>query len=396
MRRTIRPPRSVRPARALLIAATLALAAGCTADPEGGPVPEPSATTPAGSTEPEPTTAEPDGPTETTPPPSGPPAEITDVRVGATIATGLQTPWGVAFAPDGSALVTERDSGRVLRVTDDGVTALDAGGSGGAVPDVAHGGEGGLLGIAVGPDGGVYLYLTTSADNRVIRMDLDGDALVDPRVVLDGIPAAGNHNGGRLAFGPDGFLYVSTGDAGRTSRAQDLDSLGGKILRLTTTGEPAPGNPFGTEVYSYGHRNVQGLGWTSDGRLYASEFGQNNLDELNIITPGGNYGWPQVEGWAGTGEYLDPVVTWPTSEASPSGIAVTDAGVWLAALRGERLWYVPITPDGVGEPSSYLDLGRLRAVTLTPDGELWVATSNTDGRGEVRDGDDRIVELDVS
>ncbi|TDE94303.1 PQQ-dependent sugar dehydrogenase [Occultella glacieicola] len=375
------------------MAVTLALAIGCTADPEGGPVPTSSATAPS---EPAPTTTEPDEPTPATPAPSGPPAEFSQVSVGATIATGLQTPWGVAFTPDGAALVTERDSGRVLRVTADGVTALDAGGPGGAVPDVAHGGEGGLLGIAVGPDTGVYLYLTTGSGNQVVRMDLDGDALTGPRVILEGIPAAGNHNGGRLAFGPDGYLYVSTGDAGRTSRSQDLDSLGGKILRITTSGDPAPGNPFGTAVYSYGHRNVQGLGWTGDGTMYASEFGQNDLDELNVIEPGANYGWPHVEGWAGAPDYVDPVVTWPTSEASPSGIAVTDAGVWLAALRGERLWYVPIGPDGVGEPSAYLDLGRLRAVTLTPDGGLWVATSNTDGRGDVRDGDDRIVELDVS
>lgn len=325
-------------------------------------------------------------------------AGISEVTVAATIATDLHTPWAIAFLPDGSALVTLRDSGRVLRITEDETIPLDAGGPDGAVPDVRHETEDGLLGAAVGADGGIYLYLTTHTDNRVIRMSLEGDRLVDPTVILSGIPASTHHDGGRLAFGPDGYLYVTTGDTREPSLSQDTRSLAGKILRITPGGDPAPGNPFENEVWSYGHRNVQGIDWTSDGRMYASEFGSDEFDELNLIEPGGNYGWPHVEGWAGDDDdYVDPLVTWPTSEASPSGIAVTDAGVWLAGLRGERLWHVPLSGEGeVGEPHAYVDLGRLRDVVRTPAGELWVMTSNTDGRGDPRDHDDRIVRVVAS
>lgn len=314
-----------------------------------------------------------------------------------TIATGLIAPWDVDFLPDGSALVTLRDSGQVLRIEGDSTTSLDAGGPEGAVAGVSHESEGGLLGLAVGPDLGIYLYVTTDSDNRVVRYDLDGDALVNPRVLLQAIPAHENHNGGRLAFGPDGHLYVTTGDARNVDLAQDTDNLAGKILRVTITGEAAPGNPFGNEVWSYGHRNVQGIGWTSDGRMYASEFGSSEFDELNLIEPGANYGWPYVEGWAGDPAYTDPLVTWTPDEASPSGIAVTDEGVWMSALRGKRLWFVPLRPDGEpGQPREHLlDLGRLRTVVMAPDESLWVVTSNTDGRGVPGDLDDQIVRLEV-
>jgi glucose/arabinose dehydrogenase len=213
--------------------------------------------------------------------------------------------------------------------------------------------------------------------------------------VLTGIPKAGNHDGGRIAFGPDGLLYVGTGDAGRREAAQDRSSLGGKILRLTPDGAPAPGNPFpGSPVYSLGHRNVQGLTWDGQGRLWAAEFGQDTWDELNRITPGANYGWPVVEGRAGREGYTDPVAQWKPAEASPSGIAHADGAIWLAALRGSRLWRVPV--DG-GSPSSYLDgaHGRLRTVLAEPDGTLLLTTSNTDGRGEVRPGDDHVYRVAV-
>ncbi|HHU09262.1 MAG TPA: PQQ-dependent sugar dehydrogenase [Intrasporangiaceae bacterium] len=385
---------------AIPVAVTVLLS-GCGGDsgerePIGGPAPRPSASSPAAdqptaaaaTATDDPGTAAPttDGTTDS---PAGPPT----LTRAETIATDLQTPWDVDFLPDGAALVTLRNSGQILRIDDGGVTPIDAGGPDGAVPDVVHEMEDGLLGLAVGPDQGIYVYLTTESDNRVLRYDLVGDELIDPRVILDGIPAHRNHDGGRLAFGPDGFLYVTTGDARELDLPQDTDSLAGKILRITTTGEPAPGNPFGNEVWSYGHRNVQGIGWTSDGRMYASEFGSSDYDELNLIEPGGNYGWPLIEGWAGDPDYVDPLVTWSTEEASPSGIAVTDAGVWMTALRGERLWFVPLGPSGkVGEPEDYqLDLGRLRAVVTAPDDSLWLVTSNTDGRGDPRPADDQIV-----
>lgn len=356
-------------------------------DPIGGPAPAPTASIPPATRTPD------DDPGSET----SPDLEPGEVRVAETVATGLHTPWDVDFLDDGSALVSLRDTGEVLRIADGQVTQLVADGPGGAVPDVQHESEDGLLGLAIGPEGGLFLYLTTSSDNRVVRYDLEGEELVNPQVILDGIPTHENHAGGRLAFGPDGYLYVTTGDARDLDLPQDTESLAGKILRVTTEGEPAPGNPFDNEVWSYGHRNVQGIGWTSDGRLYASEFGSSDFDELNLIEPGGNYGWPHVEGWAGDPDYVDPLVTWTTDEASPSGIAVTDEGVWLSALRGERLWFVPLGPEGeVGEPVDHdLGLGRLRAVVVAPDGALWVVTSNTDGRGDPSDQDDQIIRLEI-
>jgi len=329
---------------------------------------------------------------------SAPPAGASDLGRPEDVATDLEVPWGIAFLPDGSALVAERDSADVVRVEDDGTV-----GDAGTVPGVSPSGEGGLLGLAVDPgfpeEPYVYAYYTTDSDNRISRLeyDPDGGGLGEPEVILDGIPSASTHNGGRIGFGPDGLLYAGTGDAGNPEDSQDTDSLGGKILRLTTGGDPAPDNPFGNFVYSYGHRNVQGLAWDADGSLYATEFGQNRLDEVNLVEPGDNYGWPEVEGTGGGDEYVDPLVTWTTAEASPSGAAVAGGSLWVAGLRGERLWEVPLTGDGgVGEPVAHLEgeYGRLRTVVATPDGDgLWLGTSNRDGRGDPGDGDDRILRL---
>ncbi|GAB4006017.1 PQQ-dependent sugar dehydrogenase [Glycomyces albus] len=303
-------------------------------------------------------------------------------------------PWGLTFLPDGSALVSERGTGGVLRVGLDGSEPEQVQ----RIEGVRAEGEGGLLGLAVSPDYDtdelVYAYFTSDeGDNRVVRFRLGED----PSSVFTGIAAAGNHNGGRIAFGPDALLYVATGDAGDTSLSQDENSPNGKILRLTLEGDPAEGNPTeGSPVWTMGHRNVQGLAWDADGRLYASEFGQNALDELNLIEAGNNYGWPDIEGEGDTdgGRFTDPLLTWPVEEASPSGIAIAGDMLYMAALRGSRLWTVPLHGDGtVGEPVSRFEgeFGRLRTVAVAPDGALWLTTSNTDGRGEVRDGDDRII-----
>jgi glucose/arabinose dehydrogenase len=326
----------------------------------------------------------------------GEPVEVPEDAV-QTVATGLEIPWAVAFLPDGSALVTERASGRILRVR---APAADRAGAGptevtevARIPDVAPEGEGGLLGIAVSPtyatDQWVYVYYTSPTDNRIARLRLGGA----PEPIFTGIPKARNHNGGRIAFGPDGYLYVGTGDAGRRENAQDLATPAGKILRITADGQPAPGNPFaGSPIWSYGHRNVQGLAWDERGQLYASEFGQNRYDELNRIEPGRNYGWPEVEGVGGSGGRVDPIATWSTSDASPSGLAILDGRAWLACLRGEKVYRVGL--DGTGAQQLLAGrYGRIREAVVAPDGTLWLTTSNRDGRGDPRDGDDRILRL---
>lgn len=388
-------------------AVVVVLLAACTAQPEVSSTPtvveEPG---PAPSPSPEPTLAPSPEPSPVqSPEPSPEIEEIPEVEVAdvSDVVTGLDAPWGIAFLPDGAALVTERDTARVYRLDDGELARLRGAGARDIERAVVARSEGGLLGIAVSPrfaeDSAVFVYLTASEDNRILRLELDGDELTGAEVIVDGIPKGPNHNGGRLAFGPDGYLYATTGDIYDTARAQDRDSLGGKILRMTADGEPAPGNPFGTLVWTFGHRNVQGLGWAVDGRMFASEFGQDTWDELNLIEAGGNYGWPHVEGEGdGEGEYVSPLAVWRTSEASPSGIAVTREGVYLAGLRGRTLWRVPLTADGTGEPQPLLqgEHGRLRAVVEAPDGALWVLTNNTDGRGDPRPGDDRILRIELT
>lgn len=310
-----------------------------------------------------------------------------------TLATGLDLPWGLAILPDGSALVVaDSDSGRITRVTPSGSgarvrTAM-------TLPGVDGTGEGGLLGLAVSPryarDRLVYAYVSTRSDNRIVRFRLGGRA----RTLVRGIPHAAIHNGGRLAFGPDGMLYASTGDAGQSGRAQDRRSLGGKILRMRPDGRPAPGNPFrGSRVYSLGHRNVQGLAWDSQRRLFATEFGQNTFDEVNRIRAGRNYGWPGVEGrGTGGGRFVSPLVTWRPAQASPSGAAILGSTLYVAALRGERLWQIPLRNGRTGRPVAALSgrFGRLRTVTAAPDRRsLWILTSNGGGQ-------DRLLRVPVS
>jgi glucose/arabinose dehydrogenase len=313
-------------------------------------------------------------------------------HVVGTVASGLRAPWGVTFLPDGSALVGERDTTRVLAIKGGAVRPV------GRVEGVAPQGEAGLLGLAASPsyarDHKVYAYLSTSEDNRVVTMTYDGGRLGPPHPVLTGIPNGFIHDGGRLLFAPDGNLFVSTGETGDEGLAQDRSSLGGKILRITPDGKAAPGNPVpGSPVWTLGHRNVQGLAFDDRGRLWATEFGKNTWDELNLIEKGDNYGWPLVEGKGDLEEYRNPFVQWRTEDASPSGLAYLDGSLWAGALRGGRLWQIPVTAPGTGRPRDFFvgDYGRMRTVVVAPDGNLWVTTSNRDGRGDPAPQDDRIL-----
>ncbi|WP_285115698.1 PQQ-dependent sugar dehydrogenase [Leifsonia sp. fls2-241-R2A-40a] len=313
------------------------------------------------------------------------------------LETRLEAPWSVVPLPSGSAFLSERDSGTILeRLPSGGLREVTT------VPGVVHQGESGLLGLAVQQQSAppfLYAYLTTADDNRVVRMALTGVpgsyALGAPEPVITGIPKASNHDGGRIAFGPDGMLYITAGDASDPGNAQDVASLGGKILRITPEGQVPGDNPFpGSPVWSYGHRNPQGIGWDSRGTMWASEFGQNTWDELNIIRPGSNYGWPVVEGVGGDPKYTDPVYQWPTDEASPSGLAIVGDTIFLAALRGERLWTAWPTDGGAPVTvAPFFDgqFGRLRDVVAVGD-RIWLLTNNTDGRGSPRDGDDTLIE----
>jgi glucose/arabinose dehydrogenase len=307
------------------------------------------------------------------------------------IATDLDVPWGIAFLPDGSALIAERNSGVIRHMTAPG--AVNPVGN---VAGVAARGEGGLLGLATSGQT-VFAYLTTGQDNRVVRMGFDGGALTGQSPILTGIPAASVHDGGRIAFGPDGKLYVATGEAGDRPLAQDRSSLGGKILRINPDGSIPSDNPDpASPVWSFGHRNIQGLAWDSAGRLWATEYGANRLDELNLIQPGGNYGWPMAEGRADTPGLIDPAIQWGVGDASPSGLAYFGGSLWVACLRGERLFQIPVGADGaLGAPAPLFvgQYGRLRTVVAAPDGTLWFTTSNRDGRGSPRAGDDRILQF---
>lgn len=325
------------------------------------------------------------------PPPVPTTSSATSEADEQVIAENLDAPWSIVFHR-GVALVSERDTARIIELGPDGAVREI-----GRVEAASPGGEGGLLGLAV-RDGWLYAYYTTADDNRIERFEVRGDpgglSLGHGQIVIDGLPSAQYHNGGRIAFGPDGLLYVTVGDAGDRDAAQDPGRLGGKILRLTPDGEVPADNPFpGSPVYSYGHRNPQGLAWDAVGQLYATEFGQNTWDELNVIQPGGNYGWPEVEGAAGREGFIDPVQQWATSDASPSGMAQLDGTLYIANLRGERLREVPLTDLTRSTERFVGELGRLRDVAVTPDGSLWLLTNNTDGRGSPRPGDDRILRI---
>ncbi len=316
-----------------------------------------------------------------------------------TIVSGLQVPWGIDFLPgrNGDALVAERTTGRIIRIARPGgrksvayrVRGVDTGSS-----------EGGLLGLAVSPnyrkDKLVYVYYTRGGgrENRIVRFRLGGK----PKTILSGLAASQIHNGGRIAFGPDGKLYATVGDAGNSANAQDRGSQNGKILRMNPNGSVPADNPFkGSRVWTLGHRNPQGIDWDSKGRMWAAEFGQNRFDEVNQIRKGRNYGWPEVEGRGSTrgGKFTNPKLIFRTSDASPSGLAISKGRLFVAALRGEGLIRSKLRGTRAGKPIKLYPgrYGRLRTVVKAPDGSVWFTTSNRDGRGDPRKGDDRILRI---
>ncbi|WP_240686720.1 PQQ-dependent sugar dehydrogenase [Amycolatopsis suaedae] len=331
-------------------------------------------------------------------PSAGGPGGVPDPGAVRQILGGTDVPWGVAFLPDGSALVTERETFNVYRLTESGQrTAL------GKVPGAqGTGGEGGVMGLEVSPnfatDGLVYVYHTASGGNQLVRARLSGNQLTGWQTLLSGVPKNRFHNGGRLRFSPDGrHLFVSTGDAQNGSNAQNLNNNAGKILRLNPDGSIPADNPFpGKAIWSYGHRNVQGLDFDSQGRLWASEFGNSSTDEVNLITRGGNYGWPGCEGTSGScGGTIPPKKTWSTASASPSGLTIINDHVFVATTRGERVYRMRIDANaGLVEQKVYFQgtYGRLRTVEVDRDGDIWLTTSaDKDGSPN----NDRVLHIDI-
>lgn len=329
-----------------------------------------------------------------------------------TWVAGLEAPWSLVFLPDGRALVSERP-GRIRLIQGGILEARPY-----AEIDVAQGGEGGLMGLAPHPDFPrmpfVYAMHTYRSGffrkNRIVRLRDDGARGVPDRVVIEDIPGALNHNGGRIAFGPDGMLYATAGEIFEAELAQDPASLGGKILRLTPEGEVPRDNPFpGSPVYSLGHRNPQGLAWhPATGELFASEhgpsgeFGLSAHDEINVVRAGGNYGWPRIVGAPGQAPFLDPLVAWKRETTPPSGMAFWRGDLYVATLRSQALVRIVLSPPGSGHRVRRIERwfalgdrrpGRLRDAVVGPDDLLYVLTNNRDGRGSPRSGDDRILRL---
>lgn len=310
-----------------------------------------------------------------------------------TVAKDLEVPWALAFLPDDSLIFTER-GGKVSILEGTNVKSV------GNIT-VTQNSESGLLGIAVDPKFNenhyIYLYYTNGNNNQISRFILN-DTLTNETVLVNNIPAAAIHNGGRLKFGPDGKLYATTGEAGNTALAQDLNSLGGKILRINTDGSIPSDNPFGTYVYSYGHRDPQGIAWGPKGIMYSSDHGDEANDELNIIKKGENYGWPDYEGNNTATGYIKPIRAYTEFTLAPSGITYYQNAVWMAGLRGTQLRKLTLSSDGssvIGEKAFFTQFGRIRDV-VEYKGYLYICTSNRDGRGTPQNGDDRILKIKIS
>jgi aldose sugar dehydrogenase len=309
------------------------------------------------------------------------------------LAQNLEVPWALAFLPDDRLIFTER-GGKVSILKGKKITQV------GNI-NVTQNGESGLLGIAVDPQFNqnhyIYLYYTQGNFNRISRFVL-GDKLTDEKVLLDKIPGGSIHNGGRLKFGPDGRLYATTGESGIPNLAQDVNSLGGKILRLNPDGSVPADNPFRNYVYAYGNRDPQGITWSPDGTMYESEHGQTRNDEINIIQKGGNYGWPIYQGNNTAPGFIKPLRVYTEFTLAPSGITFYQNSIYVAGLRGSQLRKISLSADGksvTGETALYTELGRIRDV-VEYKGYIYICTSNRDGRGIPQIGDDKIIRIRIS
>lgn len=339
---------------------------------------------------------------------SAPPsAGDNDAAEADVLATDIPQPWGIAFLPDGSGVVTERKTGRIVRVgepqTDNGLTVTPIA----TVPGVSAIGDGGLLGVAVSHrftrDHTLYVFYSTRSDNRIGAVTVGKSGV---RVLVKGIPRGSTDNGGALGFGPDGYLYAATGDAGRTTAgkakgaatakapSQDSKSLAGKILRMTTNGKPARGAH--SLVYAYGFHDVEGLTWDTGKHLYVVDAGRS-ADNLDVVAAGRNYGWPLAGTAHAPAGVPQPIQTWPLDASSCAGISTLDNAVALACPTGKRMWLLQVTAkaDVFGAPAAVLvnSFGRLRGAAAAPDGSLWISTSNTDGHGTPRPHDDQILRV---
>jgi glucose/arabinose dehydrogenase len=369
---------------AAVLAAVLALSTACSFGPpdpdeQGAPpnLPKPSAALPSGES------------------PNGGSQEI----AVTVLAKNLEVPTSIGFLPDGTGLVTERDTGRILQVGPESdanglaVTEVQR------LKEVQASGDGGLLGIAVPANYAatktIYVHYSTTSDNRIGKLQLKGKL----QPIVTGIPRSPSANGGALAFGPDGFLYAGTGDGTATgTQAPDPKSLGGKILRMTVAGKPAPGNPSASSlVWASGLHNVQGLSFDKSKRLYASDNGQKKSGELNRIVKGKNYGWPKADGTGGDPKFTDPLFAWPVADSDCAGVAVLESTLATSCLLGKRVYLLGLTQtDAVlGFPQSVLtgEYGRLRAAVAAPDGSFWISTSNQEDAGDPTPDDDRLIRL---
>ncbi|PSH00168.1 MAG: glucose sorbosone dehydrogenase [Nanohaloarchaea archaeon SW_4_43_9] len=310
-------------------------------------------------------------------------------------AENLSVPWDIEFLPDDDMLVTERP-GYLLRIGGINDTY--------EVPGVEEAGEGGLLGVALHPEFQenryIYLYQTTETEegltNRVVRYRFRDNEVQEPETIIEGLPGAFYHDGGRIDFGPEGFLYVTVGDATEKQKAQDTSTLHGSILRLNPNGS-VPENPFDNEIYSYGHRNSQGITWDNEGRMWSTEHGSSATDEINIIEEGANYGWPKIKGNETRQGMKDPVKHSGYEETwAPGGVTYFEDSLYFTGLRGQSLYQAELDGESIVSIKAHFrnDFGRLRDVTVGPDGRMYIATSNTDGRGAPQENDDRIISFD--